>query len=46
MVVDSISMTDIDIRKDLFQNLILTGGNSCFKGFTERLQRQITEIAP
>jgi actin len=46
MVVDSISMTDIDIRKDLFQNVILTGGNSCFKGFTERLQRQITEIAP
>lgn len=46
MVVDSISMTDIDIRKDLFQNVILAGGNSCFKGFTERLQRQITEIAP
>lgn len=46
MVVDSISMTDIDIRKDLFQNVVLTGGNSCFKGFTERLQRQIPEIAP
>jgi actin-like protein 6A len=37
MVVDSISMTDIDLRKDLFQNVILSGGNSCFKGFSERL---------
>jgi actin-related protein len=46
MVVDSIGMTDIDIRKDLFQSVILTGGNSCFKGFVERLQRQIPEIAP
>lgn len=33
MVTDAISMTDIDIRKDLFQNVILAGGNSCFKGF-------------
>jgi actin-related protein len=33
MVVDSISMTDIDIRKDLFQSVVLAGGNSCFKGF-------------
>ena len=33
MIVDSISMTDIDIRKDLFQSVVLSGGNSCFKGF-------------
>lgn len=46
MIVDSISMTDIDLRKDLFQNVILSGGNSCFKGFSERLQRQVSEIAP
>lgn len=46
MVVESISKSDIDIRRDLFQNLILTGGNSHFKGFIERLQKQITDISP
>lgn len=37
MVVDSIGKTDIDIRRDLYQNIIITGGNTCFKGFMERL---------
>jgi actin-related protein len=46
MVVDSIGKTDIDIRRDLFQNIIITGGNTCFRGFMERLQKQIPEGAP
>jgi len=46
MAVEAIGKTDIDIRRDLFQNIVLAGGNSCFKGFVERLQRQIPEIAP
>jgi actin-related protein len=46
MVVEAIGKTDIDIRRDLFSNIILTGGNSCFRGFVERLQRQLPEIAP
>ena len=37
MVVDAIGKTDIDIRRDLFQNIIITGGNTCFRGFMERL---------
>ena len=46
MVVESIGKTDIDIRRDMFQNIIITGGNTCYKGFLERLQRQIPEVAP
>jgi len=46
MAVEAIGKTDIDIRRDLFQNIVLAGGNSCYKGFVERLQRQIPEIAP
>ena len=46
MAVEVIGKTDIDIRRDLFSNIILTGGNSCYRGFPERLQRQIPEIAP
>ena len=37
MVVESIAKTDIDIRRDMFSNIIVTGGNTCFKGFLERL---------
>ena len=33
MIVESISKSDIDIRRDLFQNVILSGGNSMLKGF-------------
>lgn len=39
MVVESISKSDIDIRRDLFQNVIVSGGNSLYKGFLDRLQR-------
>ena len=46
MAVESISKSDVDIKRDLFQNVILSGGNTCFKGFLERLQRQIPEISP
>ena len=46
MVVESISKSDIDIRRDIFQNVILSGGNTLFKGYLERLQRQIPEISP
>jgi len=37
MVLDSINKSDVDIRRDLFQNLILTGGNSHMKKMQERL---------
>ena len=46
MVVDAIGKTDIDIRRDLFQNIIITGGNTCFRGFMDRLQKQVPDVAP
>jgi actin-related protein len=39
MVVESIGRADIDIRRDLFQNIVVSGGNTLFKNFLERLQR-------
>ncbi len=46
MIVESIGRADIDIRRDLFSNVVLSGGNTLFKGFLERLQRQIPDISP
>jgi actin-like protein 6A len=46
MVVESINNCDTDIKRDLFSNIIITGGNTCFRGFLERLQRQVPDVAP
>lgn len=46
MVTEAISRTDIDIRRDLFASVIITGGNAMLKNMEERLQKQITDIAP
>jgi actin-related protein len=37
MTVEAISKSDVDIKRDLFQNVILSGGNTLFKGFLDRL---------
>ncbi|KRX08954.1 hypothetical protein PPERSA_08157 [Pseudocohnilembus persalinus] len=46
MVVDSINSCDIDIRKELFQNIVVTGGNSLLNGFCSRLTQKLTDVAP
>ncbi|OMJ73536.1 hypothetical protein SteCoe_27760 [Stentor coeruleus] len=44
MVYDSITRCDMDIRRELYGNLVVTGGNSLFSGFTDRLQKKLTEL--
>jgi len=42
----SIMKCDPDIRKDLYGNIILAGGTTMFKGFAERLNKEIVALAP
>ncbi|KAD3640350.1 hypothetical protein E3N88_29573 [Mikania micrantha] len=42
----SIMKTDVDIRKDLYRNIILSGGSTLFPGLAERMQKEITDLAP
>ena len=42
----SIQKCDIDIKKDLYNCIVLSGGNSMFNGFKERLEKEIKYIAP
>merc|ERR1712078_817355 len=42
----SIMKTDVDIRKDLYQNIVLSGGTTMFPGIQERLQKEIAALAP
>jgi len=37
---------DVDIRKDLYANTVLSGGSTMFPGIAERLTKEITELAP
>ena len=46
MVTQAISASDVDIKRELFANIILAGGNSMTKGFSERLQKCLPDISP
>ena len=41
MLFDSIMKCDIDIRKDLYDNIVLSGGNTMFKGMEIRLRNEL-----
>ncbi|EAX82254.1 actin, partial [Trichomonas vaginalis G3] len=43
---DSIMKCDIDVRKDLYANIVLSGGTTMFQGIAERLDKEITALAP
>merc|ERR1711972_602452 len=41
-VYNSIMKCDVDIRKDLYANTVLSGGTAMFAGIADRLQKEIT----
>lgn len=43
--MDSINRTDLDLRKDLYQNIVLSGGSTLTKGFGERLLFEVKKLA-
>ena len=45
MLVQSIQKCDVEIHKELYANMVMCGGSSMFKGFTERVQKQVKELA-
>merc|ERR1711991_729911 len=42
----SIMKCDVDIRKDLYNNIVLSGGSTMFKGVDDRIQKEIKALAP
>jgi len=42
----SIMNCDIDIRKDLYGNILLSGGTTMFPGMAARVLREVTALAP
>merc|ERR1712141_622947 len=37
---------DVDIRKDLYANTVMSGGTTMYPGIADRMQKEITALAP
>lgn len=46
IIVDAIGRTDMDLRKDLFNSIVLSGGATLTKGFGDRLLHDLQKLAP
>ena len=43
---NSIIPCDVDIRKDLYGNIILSGGTSMYQRINTRLEKEMIQLAP
>ena len=46
LTFSSIMKCDVDIRKDLYNNIVCSGGTTVFEGIAEKLQKEIKALAP
>lgn len=46
LTFQSIMKCDVDVRKDLYANIVLAGGTSMFPGIGERLRKEVISLAP
>jgi len=46
LTFQSIMKCDVDIRRDLYKNIVMSGGTTMFKGIPERLEKEIKALAP
>jgi len=46
LTFQSIMKCDVDIRKDLYNNVVMSGGTTMFNGIPERMQKEIKALAP
>ncbi|RUP43540.1 actin-2 [Jimgerdemannia flammicorona] len=43
---NSIMKCDVDIRKDLYGNIVMSGGTTMYPGIADRMLKEITALAP
>jgi len=46
LVFESIMKCDVDIRKDLYANIVLSGGSTMYPGIQERMEKEIKNLTP
>ena len=37
---------DVDVRKDLYANVVLSGGTTMFNNIAERISKEVSALAP
>ena len=42
----AIDKSDMDLRRTLFSNIVLSGGSTLFRGFGDRLLSEVKKLAP
>ena len=42
----SVSNSDVDVRRDLLKNVIMSGGSTMYEGIADRLKTELTNLAP
>lgn len=45
VIVDAIKKTDLDLRRSLYSNIVLSGGSTLFKGFGDRLLNEVKKVS-
>lgn len=43
---NSIMKCDVDVRKDLYGNIVMSGGTTMYPGIADRMQKEISSLAP
>jgi hypothetical protein len=43
---NSILKCDVDIRRDLYGNVVLSGGTTLFPGIVDRINKELTSLSP
>ena len=46
LVKATVNACDIDVRRDMYENIVLSGGTTMYKGLPERLTKDIKAIIP
>jgi len=46
LTFSSIMKCDVDIRKDLYGNIVMSGGTTMYQGIPERVQKEVKALAP
>jgi actin-related protein len=46
LTYQSIMKCDVDVRKDLYNNIVMSGGTTMYNGIADRLSKEVTALAP
>lgn len=46
LVYNSIMLADVDIRRSLYENIVLSGGTTMYPGLSERLGKELVNMVP